>query len=305
MHIRCGNVVGKLDLYKIFWIVGKHASFSKAAKSLFLTQSAVSQAIGQLEKELDTRLFNRIPKGVTFTDEGARLFEYVQSAMHLLESGEEKIAAYKHLATGELKVGVSDTISRYFLLPYLEIFHNSYPGIKFKIVNGTTAETIAMLKNGMVDMAICNFPIKDDTLEQRHFMHVHDMFVYGEKFKKVLSGTVSLEKLVRMPLIFLEKKANSRKFIDDYLLSNGIKVTPEFELGSHDLLLEFARINLGVACVTKEFSNAYLKKGSVFEVKLQEPIPKRSIGACFLKSVPVSPAANKFMSLIAERQGDI
>ncbi|MFD2209685.1 LysR family transcriptional regulator [Virgibacillus halophilus] len=298
-------MVGKLDAYKIFWVVGKHESFSKAAKSLFLTQSAVSQAIGQLERELDTRLFNRTPKGVTLTDEGSHLFEYVQSAMHLLESGEEKIAAYKHLATGELKIGVSDTISRYFLLPYLEIFHNSYPGIKFKIVNGTTAETIAMLKKGAVDMAICNFPVEDAVLEQRPFMYVHDMFVYGEKFKKVLSGTVSLQKLVKLPLIFLEQKANSRKFIDDYLLSKGIRVNPEFELGSHDLLLEFARINLGVACVTKEFSREYLKRGTIFEVKLEDPVPKRSIGACFLQTVPLTPAAKKFMELIERRQDSI
>ncbi|MDY0404312.1 LysR family transcriptional regulator [Virgibacillus sp. 179-BFC.A HS] len=195
-------MVSKLDLYKIFWVVGKNESFSKAAKELFLTQPAVSQAIHQLENELETRLFNRTPKGVTLTDEGSHLFEYVQSALNLLETGEEKIAAFKHLTTGELKVGVSDTISRYFLLPYLEVFHNAYPGVKFKIVNGTTDETIAMLKNGKVDMAICNFPIKDTALELRPFIHVHDIFVYGEKFRKILSGTVSLQKLVKLPLIF-------------------------------------------------------------------------------------------------------
>ena len=116
----------KLDLYRIFWQVAKSASFSKAAKNLYMTQPAISQAIMQLENELDIRLFNRTPKGVTLTDEGKNLFEYVNSAIKIINAGEEKILEYKNLSVGELKIGVGDTISRYFLLPYLEKFHTIF-----------------------------------------------------------------------------------------------------------------------------------------------------------------------------------
>jgi len=85
------------------------------------------------------------------------LFEYANSAINLISVGEEKILEFKNLTTGELKIGVGDTISRYFLLPYLEAFHNKYPNIKFKIVNGTTLEICAILKSGAVDIGICNF----------------------------------------------------------------------------------------------------------------------------------------------------
>lgn len=289
---------GKLDLYRIFWMVEKSKSFSKAAKNLYMTQPAVSQAIMQLERELDTRLFNRTPKGVLLTDEGSLLYEYVHSAISLIGTGEEKILEFKNLTAGELKIGVGDTISKYFLLSYLETFHSRYPNIKCKIVNGTTSEIRTILKSGEVDIGVCNFPLNDSSLQLIPCINVQDIFVCGEKYKRILSKPLSFQELVRLPLIFLERNSNSRKYVEEYLLSKGIKLSPEFELGSHDLLLEFARINMGIACVTKEFSLEYLKKGQLFEVKITEEIPKRNIGLCFLKSVPLSKAAKKFVEII-------
>src|SRR5690625_6470126 len=103
--IRGDYVVSRLDLYKVFCKVGKNESFTKAAKDLYMTQPAVSQSIMQLERELDTRLFNRTPKGVSLTSEGILLFEYVHSAINLIEAGEEKILEFKNLTAGELNIG--------------------------------------------------------------------------------------------------------------------------------------------------------------------------------------------------------
>ncbi|MCM3080717.1 LysR family transcriptional regulator [Brevibacillus invocatus] len=297
-------MISKLDLYKIFCKVGKRKSFSKAAKDLYMTQPAVSQAIMQLERELDIRLFNRTPKGVSLTNEGSLLYEYVNSALKLIDVGEEKILEFKNLSTGELKIGVGDTISRYFLLPYLEAFHSKYPNIKFKIVNGTTLELCSILKSGEVDIAIVNLPLDDSTLEQRPCIDIHDIFVCGEKYKHLVSKPITLDEVVKLPLILLESNSNSRRYVEDYLLSKGIQISPEFELGSHDLLLEFAKINLGIACVTKEFSQEYLKKGLLYEVPLTDEIPKREVGVCFLKSVSLSPAASKFVEILENNQVD-
>lgn len=301
VDIRGAYVISKLDLYKVFCKVGKSESFSKAAKDLYMTQPAVSQAIMQLERDLDTRLFNRTPKGVSLTNEGSILFEYVDSAINLIDAGEEKVLEFKNLTTGELHIGVGDTISRYYLLPYLEAFHTKYPNIKFKIVNGTTLEICSILKSGGVDIAICNFPLDDPALELKPCIDVHDIFVCGDKYRQLLSKPLTLDEVVELPLIFLEPNSNSRNYVEDYLLTKGIKISPEFELGSYDLLLEFAKINLGIACVTKEFSQAYLEREIVYEVPLMEEIPKRSIGVCFLKSVSLSTASKKFVEIIEKR----
>lgn len=288
----------RLELYKIFNEVAKSKSFSKAAKKLYMTQPAVSQAIMQLESELKIRLFTRTPRGVVLTEEGNLLFEYTNSAISLINTGEEKIKDTKDLKIGELKIGVGDTISRYFLLPYLEKFHKSYPNIKLKIINRTTMELCELVKSGEIDIAICNLPIEDKSLNIEKCKDIQDIFVYGHKYKKLDKKPTTYEELIEYPMILLDSRSRSRQYVERYLLSKGIKINPEIELGSHDLLLEFAKIGLGFACVVKEFSDNYLSNNSLWEVNLIAPIPKRSIGICSLKGVSLSPASERFIDYL-------
>jgi len=287
----------KLDAYRVFCEVAKHRSFSKTAKSLYMTQPAVSQTIMNLENELDTRLFTRTSKGVNLTNDGRLLYEYVSSAINLISVGEKKLAESRDLLTGEMKIGVGDTISRYYLLPYLEIFHNSSPNINLKIINRTTMELCALLKSGEIDIAVCNLPVKDSALCVKKCIDIHDIFVCGEKYRYLCSAPMELECIEKLPLIFLERKSNSRQYVERYLASKGIKIQPEIELGSHDLLLEFARYNFGISCVIEEFSTEYLERGQLYKIELTEEIPKRAIGFCYLKSVSLSNAARKFVSI--------
>lgn len=288
-------MIGNLDLYRIFNVVSQNQSFSQAAQELYMTQSAVSQAIMKLEKELDLRLFYRTSKGVVLTNEGKMLNEHISSAIGMIEVGEEKLLEFKTLEAGHLKIGVGDTISRYYLLPYLEAFHEKYPGVKLTILNGTTPEIIGFIKSGKVDMGVCNLPIEDDHLEVRPCFEVQDTFVCGEQFSALSKEEISIETLLEQPLIFLENKSNSRLYVEEYFTKRGYTLSPDFELGSHDLVLDFAKINLGIACVIREFSQHYLKTGDVFEVKLAEMLPKRKIGICYLKNVSLSQAVKIFV----------
>ena len=298
-------MVNRLGLYKIFTEVVEHENFSKAAKALYMTQPAVSQAIMQLEEKLGIRLFTRTSRGVLVTNEGQLLYEYISSAINLIDAGEKKIRDSKNLMMGDLKIGVGDTISRYYLLPYLEKFHTKYPNIKLKIINRTTPDLTVLLKSGTIDIAICNLPLKDSALTVEKCIDVHDIFVCGEQYKNKLPDLISLKELVKLPLILLEKTSNSREYVEKYIWSKGFQINPEIELGSHDLLLEFAKINLGIACVTQEFSQEYLQSGQLYKIELENEIPKRSIGYCFLKSVSLSPASTKFLEILTcERKGN-
>lgn len=290
-------MVPKLDAYKVFYEVAKHKSFSRTARALYMTQPAVSHAIMNLERELDTRLFTRTSKGVILTTDGQLLNEYISSAINLINVGEKKLAESKNLMVGEMRIGVGDTISKYYLLPYLEKFHKKSPNIELKIINRTTPELCKMLKSGEIDISVCNFPVKDSAIEILKCIDIHDVFVCGENYRYLSLKPRSFEQIMQLPTIFLERKSNSRKYVEKYLLSKGIKLKPEIELGSHDLLLEFAKFNFGISCVIEEFSQEYLKKGLLYKVKITEEIPKRAIGFCFLKSVSLSPAAKKLVNI--------
>jgi LysR family transcriptional regulator, transcriptional activator of the cysJI operon len=298
-------MIGKLDLYRIFNVVCRNKSFSKAAEELYTTQSAVSQAILKLENELEIQLFHRTSKGVVLTNEGNILNDHVNSALGIINIAEDKILEFKTLKTGQLRIGVGDTITRYFLLPYLEKFHLKYPEIKLNILNGTTTEICDFIKSGKADVGICNLPIQVEHLEVIPCKEIQDTFVCGEKYKNITEKPISLEHLMEMPLIFLEKKSNSRMFVENFLNKKGFNVSPVFELGSYDLALELTKINLGISCVIKEFSEDYLERGDLYELKLEEEIPKRSIGICYLKNVLLSRAAKKFVESITHQFNEI
>lgn len=288
----------RIEQYRIFNVVAKSESFSKAAQTLFMTQSAVSQAIKQLESSIDTILFKRTSKGVELTEAGNILYKYTSSAMELLETGLLKVEALKTLDEGELKIGASDTISTHFLLPRLEMFHKLYPNIKIKIINRVTNETIDLLKNGKIDIAFGNLPIDDESLEVIECMTVHDTFVVGNDYIKFKNKSFSREDISKLPLILLENKSNSRKYVDKIFLESGQVLTPSIELGAHELLLQLAKINLGVSCVVREFSKEYLKNDFVFELKQKNPIPERAIGYCYSKNLHLTPTMKEFMSFL-------
>jgi DNA-binding transcriptional LysR family regulator len=235
------------------------------------------------------------------TTDGILLYEYINSAINLIEVGEKKLSEARDLLAGEMKIGVGDTISRYFLLPYLEKFNQSSPNIKLKIINRTTLELCNLLKSGEIDIALCNLPLRDPALEIEKCLDIHDIFVCGEKYKDLCLTENSLDELMKYPLIFLEPISNSRQYVERYLLTKGIKLQPEIELGSHDLLLEFAKFNFGVACVIEEFSQEYLNSNQLYKVQITDKIPARSIGFCFLKSVSLSAAAKRLMEITQEK----
>ena len=288
----------RLELYRVFDTVTKYGSFSKAAKKLYMTQPAVSQSIMQLEDELQVRLFTRTPRGVVLTNEGKILYQYTNAAISLIDNGESKIREFRDLTGGELKIGVSDTISRYFLLPYLETFNIAYSNIKLKIINRTTDEICSLLKSGEIDIGICNLPILDSSLDITQCKDIEDVFVGNKKFKQLIKGKIKHEELTKYPLIFLDSKSRSRQYVEKYLESKKVKINPEIELGTYELVTEFAKKGLGIACVVKEFVEDALRDESLFVIDLTEGIPKRNIGICSLKGVSFSPASEKFVEYL-------
>ncbi len=287
-----------MDHYKVFYAVAKKGSISKASESLFITQPAVSRSISQLEKKIDCTLFHRTSKGVHLTDEGQILFEYIEQAIKYITMGELKITEYKNLTDGEISIGASDTILKHFIIPILKDFKDSYPGIRIRISNNTTPIILEKLKKGALDIGVVNFPVNDEQITVIKAMDIQDCFVTGEKFRKLSAKRMSVSEISRYPILLLEKESNSRRFIDEYFTGNGISVKPEFELSNFEMLAQLAMIDFGIACVVKNFITYELDHSLLYEIKLKEAIPHRSIGIAHLKAVPLSASSKKFLNFI-------
>ena len=289
---------GNLELYRIFGEVARQRSFSGAAKALYISQPAVSQAVKQLEGQLGVMLFIRGPRGVSLTREGEILRGYADSALNLLESGEARLAALRSLSAGELRIGASDTVSKRYLMPAIEKFHTAHPDVALRITNRTSPETIALLREGRLDVGFVNLPIGGSGISFEECKTVHDIFVAGSAYDHLRGVPLTLRELAEQQLIMLEQASNSRRWVDRHFLSRGVVLRPEIELGAHDLLLDYAGIGLGVACVIEEFSREPLESGRLFRLELTEPVPRRSVGACWLTGIALSAAARRFIELV-------
>lgn len=290
----------KLELYRVFKEVAEAGNITAAAQTLFISQSAVSQSIKQLEAELQTRLFARNSRGVTLTADGRMLYEYVRSAMGLLETGEEKLSQSRDLQMGHLTIGASDTVTSQFLLPYLDRFHRQYPAIHIQIISGRSHKVLGLLQSGKVDIAFASTPQEGASLETFPCLATHSIFVAGAEYPCDFDHVYTLEEIARFPLILLERKASSRLYLEKYFLQNGLHLHPEIELGARSLLVDLAAIGFGVAGVTEEFVRRELESGRLRKLRTSFDIPPRSVDLCVLRDVPLTSAAQRFSDFIRE-----
>jgi DNA-binding transcriptional LysR family regulator len=290
----------KLELYKVFKEVAEAGNITAAAQSLYISQSAVSQSIKQLENELQTRLFSRNSRGVSLTGEGKMLYEYVRSAMGLLETGEAKLSQTRELQMGHLTIGASDTVTSQFLLPYLDRFHRQYPAIRIQIVSGRSHKVLGLLQSGKVDIAFASTPADPGSLTTFPCFATHSVFVAGADYPCDFDHVYSLQEIARFPLILLERKASSRLYLEKYFLQNGLHLDPEIELGARSLLVDLAAIGFGVAGVTEEFVTRELESGQLKKLKTSFEIPPRSVDLCVLHDVPLTAAAAQFASFVKD-----
>ena len=289
----------KLELYRVFKEVAEAGYISTAAKNLYISQSAVSQSIKQLETALQARLFSRSPRGVSLTGEGQMLYQYVRSALGLLATGEDMLSQAQQLLLGTVVIGASDTVTSFFLTHYLDAFHRLHPGIRLKIVSGRSAKVLSMLKSGAVDIAFASSP-SDSAISNWPCFSTHSVFVAGSSYECDFDHVYTRQEIAAFPLILLEHKASSRVFLEQYFLQSGITLTPEIELSSRQLLVTLARIGLGVAGVTQEFVQDALDSGDICLLKTDFTIPARSVDMCTLQDVTPTAAASAFMEMVRD-----
>ena len=293
------------ELYKTFYSVAKNKNITKAAHELMISQPAVSKSIKTLEDQVGCTLFIRNKYGVSLTEEGETFYKNIKPAIEMIEHAEETLQETLNLDYGTLSIGVSNTLTRKYLLPYIKKFHEQYPRIKIKISTSPTFELITQARNGLIDFIILNLPyqlpsdFKETTLKE-----VNDCFIASKDWKELKGKTIPLKEMNNYPLILIAKGSNTRIFLDDFCEKNNIMLSPEMELASHSLVTAFTKIGLGIGYATKEFLKKDLKEQTLFEIKTTPTIPPRQIGATYLKQNQLNKASLTFLNLLKEIENE-
>lgn len=284
------------ELYKFFYEVANCKSISKGAEKLLISQPAVSQSIQTLEEQLGGKLFIRTPKGVTLTNEGEELYRYIKDGMDYFINGTNKFMSLKTLESGVLTIGSTTTISEHFLIPYLKDFHNRYPNIDIHITNDLTENLIKNLRNGTLDLiisAIPNYKIKD--IEYKTITELNDIFVGSKKYKDKKFNNIN--ELLKEDILLQKYPSITRNNFNEFLRVNHLECNPKMEVVSHGLLTNLCENDFGVALVTKEFIKDKLNH-SLFEVNINNKIPKRKLGYAIKSNSIPSFTATKFIEIL-------
>ena len=286
-----------LSSYRIFYTVANTGNISKAAKELYISQPAISKSIQKLEESVGCKLFSRSSRGVVLTDEGKLLYEHVSEAFETLTMGEEKLKRSIELGVGHLKIGVSSTLCKYLLLPYLKEFIRQNPHISISISCQSTNDTLKLLEDNKIDIGLIGKP---ENLKNIHFdflEEIEDIFVAAKDYLRNLKarGIQKDHILQSSTLMLLDKNNMTRQYIDDYLQENQIIIKDSIDISDMDLLIDFARIGVGVACVIKNFVREDLENGTLVEIPLGFPIHKREVGFAYKTTTKPSKSLAEFI----------
>lgn len=291
-----------LEYYKIFYYVGKYESITQAAEALAISQPAVSQAVKNLEKNLGSALFVRTSKGVRLTVEGKLLYSYVQRGYEYILLGERKFQEMQDLTKGEIRIGASDMTLQFYLLSYLERFHEMYPGIRVTVTNAPTPETLGYLQAGKIDFGIVSTPFQAGKhIRVRPVKEIEDIFVAGKNFESLKGKELDYRILEELPIMCLEGNTSTRGYVEQYLKDQDVVLHPEFELATSDMLIRFAMRGFGIAGVAEDFALEAMEKGEIFRLHFDREIPKRHFCIVTDEKVPMTAAARRFLDLLEDK----
>ena len=290
------------ELYRIFYVVANHCNITKASEELSISQPAISKSIKNLEEQLGGQLFVRTKRGVVLTEEGKEFYNYIKQAIEYINNAENKFTDLINLETGCIKIGISTTLTKEFLLPYLERFHSLYPKIDIQIITYLTSDLMPKLRNGLIDIVILNLNKINygNDIDIIKCKKINDCFVVNNKYKDLINKEMSLNDLNNYPLILQARGSNTREFLDNIASENGVVLKPNIELASYSLVIEFSKIGFGIGYATKEYIKKELKNKELFELKIKEKIPSRYIGIALSKNHVPNFSTKKLIEIISK-----
>ena len=288
-----------LELYRIFYVVAETGNITKASEQLCISQPAVTKQIKNLESQLNTPLFIRTKKGVVLNECGQKIFLDVKQALTLLEETNSKIKDFTELNTGTIKIGISTTLMRKYLLKYVEAFHNNYPNVVVDIYTDPTKELITKLKNGMIDLVIGKFPDNfDKDLNYYELDKTKYIFMANKNYFNLNNLTLNPKDLEKYPILLQEYPANSRINVEKYFEDNHVSIEPKMNIASSNLLIDFINMGYGIGYVTELYVKDDLKKENLFKLNVIPQPESISFGIISLKNNVMTNHCKRFIETL-------
>lgn len=281
------------EYYKVFYFACRYKNFTRAAKLLGTSQSAVSHTISTLEYQLGRRLFVRSSRGITPTPDGELLFKYVSAGCEAFIRGENELINSNSPDEGTVYIAATEAALNCFLFRALEGFRAKRPNIRFRLESLSTSSAVEAVFSGNADYALLSAPVKlNKPLVKKDIVDFSDILICGERYRDLQNKPLMLEDLKKYPVIMLSEKTVTRQFFDEYFSTHGVFITPDIEAATSDMIIPMVKNNLGIGFVPEIMPQ--LSEDGIYRLEVSPKPPVRSISVVYNSSMPKSPAAKSF-----------
>lgn len=271
-------MITPIEGYRVFLAVSRLGNMSRAAEQLHMTQPSVSYAMKQLEERLGVSLFERLSKGIRLTEEGKLLAEHVEQAFGHLDAAEAQLDQLKQHKLGQIRIGANGAIIKEMVLPILDQFHESFPGIRIRLLQQRTMNIIRLIQEGNLDAGFVYLPVQAAELAVTQLKTIDNCLVAGRSFASLSRDRLPAARLLDIPLLLLTAGSTTRSMLEGWFAAQGYSIEADMELTSNDMLIEFAKRGYGAAFVPRPFVQQEIAAGELVELPTEVPLPSLTLG---------------------------
>ena len=252
---------------RVFYVVAKRLSFTKAAAELFISQPAVSKHIHEIEAHYETQLFDRNGTRIRLTQAGTVLFKQVERLMDIYRNIDTELAALADDTRGRLRIGASTTVAQYYLSPYMAAFREKFPGVQLSLVVNNTEVIENMLSENRIDLGVVEGQPTRPHITYRRLVKDEIVLCARRDNPLVRKAVIRPDELRKLPMVLREAGSGSLDVITGVLRESGIplaELQKEIELQGAEsiksyLLHSNAFAFLSVHAIFKELKDNELK----------------------------------------------
>lgn len=287
-----------LHLLRIFGAVVEHGGFSQAARKLYISQPAVSQAVQELERQVELPLVIRSGRTIRLTEAGRLLYDYTRQILATEHAAELALEQLRGLERGQLAIGASSTIGVYLLPRLLSIFHQRYPGIRLRLDIGSTAQIVERLLTAELDTALVEGPVPHPHIDAQFWRDDQLVVIAMPAHPITHEQPVSLQRLLAEPFVCREPTSGTREIIDAVFHERGAARQIAIELGSTEAIKQAVMAGLGLAIVSVATVSSELVLGNLAILDVPELTICRPLKQLTVAGRPASPALVAFQALL-------
>lgn len=266
-----------LNLYKVFYVCAKCNSFKEASEKLYVTQPAISMQIKSLEDSLGIKLFYRSNTGLSLTNEGKQLYNYIEKSYNYLTAGEKIIKQNSNMDFGIIVIGAPAHIASFYLLEYIETYRTKHPNVFFRIINGTTTELLKGLEDHSIDFVIDSSPINITNQE----MTILPLMQFDTCFITTEQNTE--KDLEKQKYVMPYERSSIRKNLEKELKKYNVKLNVVLEVETTDLIISSVKNDIGTGYVVKKSVKKELENKELIELKTKYNLPKLELNLVYIE----------------------